>query len=269
MPRGGDAGRWVRHWLLAGQATISTCGSQLTPAVTDGTVASRRRVALTMINPKAKRRPADQGPVRPRNGRKGSDQPAKPMQQKADGSPRPAGDRRERRRPRGGERRREQPRGPRVYSSSRGREPAKPISDEMKTGREPLRTFGDLKQFFDAHHEPGDVPAGKSRKRGNKPKPSKPVEAEPSLDQVDPGSDQAAAVAEAVHETLAGHSGESPQDPSVATLKAEPATETVSEVAPASSVLGTGEPDGPPVAPASEPSASSPEAAASEKPETD
>lgn len=230
---------------------------------------TRRRVALTMINPKAKRRPADQGPVRPRNGRKGSDQPAKPMQQKADGSPRPAGDRRERRRPRGGERRREQPRGPRVYSSSRGREPAKPISDEMKTGREPLRTFGDLKQFFDAHNESGDVPTGKSRKRGNKPKPSKPVDAEPSLDQVDPGSDQAAAAAEAGHETLAGHSGESPKDPSVATLKAEPATETVSEVAPASSVLGTGEPDGPPVAPASEPSASSPEAAASEKPETD
>ena len=235
---------------------------------------TRRRVALTMIDPKSKRRPTDQGRGRPRNSRKEGDQATKSIQPNADGTPRSTGERRERRRSHGGERRREQPRGPRVYSSSRGREPAKPISDEMKTGREPLRTFGDLKQFFDAHHEPSDAPAGKARKRGKKPKPSEPMQAEPKLDQVDPGSGQAAAVAEADHENISVNSGEGVEEPPAGTRGTDPTTPSLGEVAPASGETVASESEGPLTTPAAESTAnqlpaSSPEAAASEKPETD
>ncbi len=136
---------------------------------------TRRRVALTMIDPKSKRRPAEPGRGRSRSGRKGADQPKKPVEQGAAGTPRPSGDRRDRRKPRGEERRREQPRGQRVYTSSRGREPTKPISDSQKIGREPLRTFGDLKQFFDAQREPDEAASENRRKRRKKPPLAEPV----------------------------------------------------------------------------------------------
>jgi hypothetical protein len=144
----------------------------------------------------------------------------------------------------------------------------------MKTGREPLRTFGDLKQFFDAHHEPSDAPAGKTRKRGKKPKPSESIEAEQKLDQIDLGSGQAAAAAEAGHEYGAVNSGERVEEPPADVREADPAAPASGEAALASSETGASESEEPLAAPAVEPTASqlpasSPEAAANEKPETD
>ena len=43
--------------------------------------------------------------------------------------------------------------GPRVYTAT-AEKVAKPLTKEMKEGKEPLRTFGDLKQFFTSREEP-------------------------------------------------------------------------------------------------------------------
>ena len=151
---------------------------------------TRRRVALTMIDPKAKRRPADGGRGRARSAAKERGQRPRPVAAQRTGAAPAAGQtgpRRDRRADRGGGRRRERPRGSRVYSSSRGREPAKQLSDGMKSGQEPLRTFGDLKQFFDARRELEPESAGKSRKRRKKPAADAPPQVEstsgPPVDQ--------------------------------------------------------------------------------------
>ena len=69
--------------------------------------------------------------------------------------PRPAGGR--------GQQRSRPPReqGPRTYVASGPSGPPKPLTKAMKTGKEPLRTFGDLKQFFEskgATEPPRDPP---------------------------------------------------------------------------------------------------------------
>jgi hypothetical protein len=45
-------------------------------------------------------------------------------------------------------------------ASGRNKPPA-PISKAMREGKEPLRTFGDLKQFLDSKSQ-GDEPAGEA-----------------------------------------------------------------------------------------------------------
>ena len=231
---------------------------------------NRRRVALTMIDPNAKRRPADQGRGRPRNGRKRKDESRKPVEQGAAGTPRPTGDRRERRKPRGGDRRREQPQRPRVYTSSRGREPAKPLSENMKTGREPLRTFGDLKQFFETQREPSDGLAEKPRKRKKKPVANEAVEAEASADAVVATSAPVSLPASEDSGQPAEPSGGGTNEPSPAAPATEP-TLPASEPSvgdepehqlPARAAAAT---DGP----ASHPPAESPGPATNEKPEAD
>jgi len=99
---------------------------------------ARRRVALTMIAP---------GSVRPQPGRRqdgGSDRPQQkqPPAQQAE-RPRPP-------KPRQREQERT-PREPRTrtYTAKPAKKPAKPLTDAMRQGKEPLRTFGDLKQFFE------------------------------------------------------------------------------------------------------------------------
>jgi uncharacterized protein len=121
---------------------------------------TRRRVALTMIPPDERERRAEQpaagrGERRPRKERGGSGRVA------AEGRPATAGQQqvREQQPPRhqrpargGGGDRGRPPREqqPKVYVAKGPKKPAAPISKEMKEGREPLRTFGDLKQFFDS-----------------------------------------------------------------------------------------------------------------------
>jgi uncharacterized protein len=107
---------------------------------------NRRRVALTMIRPGSK-------PVhganreRPQNSKKkfseNSDQ-----KKSAERKGPPSG--RGHRKPGSGPRKsKKQDRGPRTYTSRPDRKTKKPLTDEMKAGQAPLRTFGDLKQFFD------------------------------------------------------------------------------------------------------------------------
>ena len=58
---------------------------------------------------------------------------------------------------------------------------AKPLSQEMREGREPLRTFGDLQRFLQPESEPpAEPPTSKKRRQEQKPpeQPSEPA-AEP------------------------------------------------------------------------------------------
>ena len=147
----------------------------------------RRRVALTMIKPGSPRqdggRPQGDGQEqgRPQGRGRGRDQnrsegrPARPPRVPAAGAPAggggaaPSTPRTDRPqvggrpqggggRPQGGGRggrgrppQREQE--PRVYVAT-AEKVAKPLTKKMKEGKEPLRTFGDLKQFFTTREEP-------------------------------------------------------------------------------------------------------------------
>jgi uncharacterized protein len=116
---------------------------------------ARRRVALTMISPGERQR-QQEGKERAREGKAGrrGAQPrpegAKPAAAQAATAgagqesrpPRPSRGRAERR---GGPPREQRPR---VYEAA-AKKPAAPITKAMKEGREPLRTFGDLKQFLE------------------------------------------------------------------------------------------------------------------------
>jgi uncharacterized protein len=96
---------------------------------------ARRRVALTMIAP---------GSVKPQPGRRqdgGQDRPQEqrpPAQQARPPKPRQREQERAPREPR-----------TRTYTAKPAKKPAKPLTDAMRQGKEPLRTFGDLKQFFE------------------------------------------------------------------------------------------------------------------------
>jgi uncharacterized protein len=150
----------------------------------------RRRVALTMIAPGTPRqqerpprrdgqegsqqegRPRNRGQGRPPNRPEG--RPARPPRAAAGGGEAaagtPAGSPRTDR-PAGGGRRggrgrppqREQ--GPRVYVA-KAEKVAKPLTKKMKEGKEPLRTFGDLKQFFTNRD---DTPASEPEAGGEAP----------------------------------------------------------------------------------------------------
>ena len=106
---------------------------------------ARRRVALTMIQPGTQRN--QQGGRQPAAGgeRRGSAEPA--AARPAESRPRPQ-------RPR----ERQQQREPqtRTYTAKRVSKPAAPITKAMREGKEPLRTFGDLKQFFEKRESAGE-----------------------------------------------------------------------------------------------------------------
>ena len=149
----------------------------------------RRRVALTMIEPGTARqqerpprregqaggeegRSRNRGQGRPGNRSEG--RPSRPPRDAAAGgeaaggatavpprTDRPAGG--GRRGARGRPPQREQ--GPRVYVAN-AEKVAKPLTKKMKEGKEPLRTFGDLKQFFTSRDEP---PAAKPETGGEAP----------------------------------------------------------------------------------------------------
>jgi uncharacterized protein len=117
----------------------------------------RRRVSLTMIAPGTQR-------VTGRRPAKPEEQPAQEAPRRRPPDRRPPDRRPPDRRP---------PRRP-PAEHGRGRPPAqatppkppppkpkkplKPLTDEMKTGKAPLRTFGDLMQFFELKHSPPPPP---------------------------------------------------------------------------------------------------------------
>ncbi len=133
---------------------------------------ARRRVALTMIDPDAARREKPQRQQERSEGR-----PDRPRREKREGQPRQtqppkqeAGQQERRRSDGEGGRRKHsggrgqkqhsrdrEPRG-RVYTSKQEKPPPAPLTKEMREGKKPLRTFGDLKQFFLAQQEPEEDP---------------------------------------------------------------------------------------------------------------
>ncbi len=130
----------------------------------------RRRVSLTMVQP---------GTERPRHPRRGEkrEQAKEPSEAGGDhgqrrGKPRePRGSR-----PRGrpgskGSPGRKGPPKPKYRSKSRPK-PVIPITDAMKTGKEPMRTFGDLAQFFEQQE---DQPDGSKQEESQEAKPEAPV----------------------------------------------------------------------------------------------
>ena len=125
---------------------------------------TRRRVALTMIKPGTKPvHGASRG--RSQNSRKkfAANSTQKKSAEKK-GSPSGRGQRKPGSGPRKGTK---QDRGGRTYTSRPDRKKAKkPLTDEMKTGQAPLRTFGDLKQFF-------DIQTGTDDSAGKKPSKKK------------------------------------------------------------------------------------------------
>jgi len=118
---------------------------------------ARRRVALTMIQPGSGR---DQQPRRekPAGGerRSGRSQQAQRANQQPQQRTAAAGEATPAPRPPRPRRGREQPqREPqtRTYTASTPAKPAKPLTKAMRDGKEPLRTFGDLKQFLEKQED--------------------------------------------------------------------------------------------------------------------
>jgi protein Tex len=111
---------------------------------------ARRRVALTMIQP-GTARPQPQKRQRPEKGER-RPRPAQ-QPQGGDGHPAPPSAARPPRRQPPARPPREQQ--PRTYTAV-AKKPAKPITKEMREGKEPLRTFGDLKQFFEKRDAAGE-----------------------------------------------------------------------------------------------------------------
>jgi len=138
---------------------------------------TRRRVALTMIPPAereqrvAEQSGAGRGERRPRRERGGSGQrPAEGAGAVAQQQARPQQARPQQQARGGGGDRNRPPREqqPKVYVAKGPKKPAAPISKAMKEGREPLRTFGDLKQFLESRGDESD-------ETGDQPDASGPV----------------------------------------------------------------------------------------------
>ena len=95
----------------------------------------RRRVSLTAIEP---------GTEKPRTPRHAKKPEARPRKAKQSFKKKDAG----------GRRGRGQGKKPEKYKPKRAPKPIVPITKEMEEGKEPMRTFGDLKQLFDKRKRP-------------------------------------------------------------------------------------------------------------------
>jgi uncharacterized protein len=99
---------------------------------------ARRRVSLTMIQPGSERRQHGGKPEKPKEGAEKPQGKPRPRPEQGKGRPprKPQGDRSK------------GPPKPKDYQPKRPPKPLIPITDAMKTGAEPMRTFGDLLQFY-------------------------------------------------------------------------------------------------------------------------
>ena len=117
---------------------------------------ARRRVALTMISPAERQRRQEQEATRRDRAAAraaAAQRPAAAPQPTGGPPPRPQPDRRAAR----GKPPRES--GPRTFVAAGPKKPARPISKAMQEGREPLRTFGDLKQFLERRSQSDEPPS--------------------------------------------------------------------------------------------------------------
>ncbi|MFM7245282.1 MAG: Tex-like N-terminal domain-containing protein [Planctomycetaceae bacterium] len=123
---------------------------------------ARRRVSLTMIPPgireRQQRREEARREQKERKARR-AEEPAQAPPNAGGQPPRPQRPP-SRQRPQRGDRP-SRPPAPRVYEA-KPKAPRTPISTKMQEGKEPLRTFGDLMQFFEKrqHEDDGPDPAG-------------------------------------------------------------------------------------------------------------
>jgi uncharacterized protein len=119
---------------------------------------ARRRVALTMISP------AERGRQQQAKDRRGAARKEGTDRGPGSGNrlPPPAVAAEQERPPSRRQTRAQPPRerGPRTYVSKGSSGPPKPISKAMQAGKEPLRTFGDLKQFLEARGQDGEQSDG-------------------------------------------------------------------------------------------------------------
>jgi uncharacterized protein len=119
----------------------------------------RRRVSLTMIPPGPRRSPPrrEERPA----GRRPPDRTERPAERESGG-----GESKPRRKgpPRSRAKGKPRPR----YKPKHRAKPVIPITEEMKTGKEPMRTFSDLAQFFETKEE--GTPKDQSK---DKPQPAK------------------------------------------------------------------------------------------------
>jgi len=146
----------------------------------------RRRVSLTMI------KPGSQRPRRPRREGKSTGEQKPPKDRDTQGRQRPKPHDARRARPKGrsddhgpskGKR---PPRGkgpgkPKYRPKSRPK-PVIPITEGMKTGKEPMRTFGDLAQFF--QHQQGRDEAARHEKSPVAEEAAKSATSEPVAEEV-------------------------------------------------------------------------------------
>ncbi len=134
----------------------------------------RRRVSLTMIRPgtpRASSRREEQSsgrggasPERGRQGQKSGDQRGGRPRSRDGGRGRGRDDGRGRGRGGGG--------APPYKPKSRPK-PVTPITDEMKEGRAPMRSFSDLAQFLDTPKAEPEPPKKPKKRKGDRPKPPK------------------------------------------------------------------------------------------------
>ena len=115
---------------------------------------ARRRVALTMIPPAERELQQRREEARKEQREQKKEQKSRRAEQRASSPPAagPGGDTPRPSRQRGQQRDQRPPREPepRVYQSSGSKKkPSAPLTKEMRDGKEPLRTFGDLKQFLE------------------------------------------------------------------------------------------------------------------------
>ena len=204
---------------------------------------NRRRVALTMIQPGQPQQASGRNRGDRRRGEAQADRPQGDRRERRTG---PAGQRDEgdrggnargasRRGPRGGRRDGGGPQGaPRGRmggaESRRPRVPAPPITEAMREGREPLRTFGDLFQFVKQNDEPEAAPEKKKRRRRSKKKP------QPDGEQPVVGQEDAAMPSPAGEASISGESAADKERPreSVPAEAAEATSQTPPAAADAS-----------------------------------
>jgi len=160
----------------------------------------RRRVSLSMVRP---------GTGRARGGRRGERReergkgarPGPPQKPPAEGRPpaerRPAEGRRRRGKgpPRDRPPRRGKGAGRIKYQPKPRSKPLTPITDEMKSGKEPMRTFGDLLQYYE-HKQEGDEPKRPGREKGPKKKPKPPAPAPEQKPDSPPAAEETPPVAQ-------------------------------------------------------------------------
>lgn len=149
----------------------------------------RRRVSLTMVRPGSER-----GPHRPRSdspeaSSAGGATGQRPREQQQRRPPRPqqGGPRPPRPQGQGYGQGRPRTQGPPPRTQFKPRTPPKPIvplTDDMKSGKAPLRTFGDLLQFFDMKQGAPKPPENKptQKKPPQKPPESNAPEIQPAPD---------------------------------------------------------------------------------------